>query len=665
MLRHNIEDTKVSSCSRSVVCARGSSGETKIKSVFQMLSVESTISSTRESVQHSSVDNNNLIEKSGRLSNNSQANETVSINESLSIRKRRACFSLKLKRLNFASFCDKTTTPESGDERAVNNEEIERLVSSSSSAYNSGNETSSAAENTDDSSGEEEQQIHLKRLRFDSVNSQNIFETINDVNEQQNEEEQQQSVEEEKENLQKDNLLEERALNSSPQTDTQLSDSDLILEDSITGKCYELIGSGRNCKAIDLSTQEMWHCQMLKQNEFNNLMEIVSRMKSVSNCYTEEGFAERSNLLLPFDQLQTLRSSKHPNIIYILLPNHYDSLSKLIEEECGEEAASFPYWCRPVCLSERLVQQILKQITVLLEFCHRIGLFFRDFRFCKFVFTDQAKTKLRLNNVLDLYISPSVDCDLINSREFIPAYISPEVLDKKNQVYGGRAADIWAFGVMMFTLLNGRLPFYEQSNNPIELFRRIRSHCFSSRMRSSVSEPARWLIHSLLKPCPDERPSAAQILQAHWFRNTSAMGLSSLWSSCSSYACKQIEKLQQTNNCKVFPLRDCPLLYSTRVVPNGTEWHKCRRKLTTHLLNPVRSFFQEQNEIDVGRSEVIHPLRYQAGLNSSGSALVNMPSVRGSPPSFVSIHRRELPFISLKIEREKVTEDQVVPDFSG
>jgi len=54
-------------------------------------------------------------------------------------------------------------------------------------------------------------------------------------------------------------------------------------------------------------------------------------------------------------------------------------------------------------------------------------------------------------------------------------------------------------------------------------------------------------------------------------------------------------------------------------------------------LNPVRSFFQEQNESDVGRSEVIHPLRYQAGLNSNGSALVNMPSVRGSAPSFVSV----------------------------
>lgn len=625
-----------------------------------MISLESTISSTRESAQHSSVDNNNFIQNSGSSSNNTQnlANEAVSFNESLSIRKRRACFSIKLKRLDFASFCTKTTTPESGDERAENNEEIESLVSSSSSAYNSGNETSSAAENTDDSSGEEEQQIHLKRLRFDSTNSQNIFETIND---QQNEEEQQ-SVEEEK-NLQKDNLIEEekeRSLNSSPIT--QLFNSDLILEDSTTGKCYELIGSGRNCKAIDLLTQEIWHCQMLKQNEFNNLMEIVSRMKSVSHCYTVEGFAERSNLLLPLDQLKTLRSSEHPDIIYILLPNHHDSLSKLIEEECGEEAvSSFPYWCRPVCLSERLVQQILKQITILLEFCHRIGLFFRDFRFCKFVFIDQAKTKLRLSNVLDLYISPSVDCDLINSREFIPAYVSPEVLDKKNQVYGGRAADIWAFGVMMFTLLNGRFPFYEQNHSPIELFRRIRSHCFSFCMRSSISEPARWLIHSLLKPCPDERPSAAQILQAHWFRNTSTMGLSSLWATCSSHACKHIEKLQQANNCKVLPLRDCPFIYSTRIVPNGTEWHKCRRKLTTNLLNPLRSSFQEQNGSNLVRSGV-HALRQQTEAVTNGPAVMTL-SRRPTPPSFVSIHQRELPFISLKIEREKTPlEDQVVPE---
>ena len=73
--------------------------------------------------------------------------------------------------------------------------------------------------------------------------------------------------------------------------------------------------------------------------------------------------------------------------------------------------------------------------------------------------------------------------------------------------------EVFIFFNLRFTLLNGRLTFYEQSNNPIELFRRIRSHCFSSRMRSSVSEPARWLIHSLLKPRPDERPSAAQILQ--------------------------------------------------------------------------------------------------------------------------------------------------------
>jgi serine/threonine protein kinase len=44
-----------------------------------------------------------------------------------------------------------------------------------------------------------------------------------------------------------------------------------------------------------------------------------------------------------------------------------------------------------VCFGEKRIQPILKQIAILLEFCHRIGLYFRDFRLRKFVFTDSEK----------------------------------------------------------------------------------------------------------------------------------------------------------------------------------------------------------------------------------------------------------------------------------
>jgi hypothetical protein len=36
-----------------------------------------------------------------------------------------------------------------------------------------------------------------------------------------------------------------------------------------------------------------------------------------------------------------------------------------------------------------------------------------------------------VNNVLDLYLASEMGRDSVVSREFIPAYVAPEVLDKK------------------------------------------------------------------------------------------------------------------------------------------------------------------------------------------------------------------------------------------
>jgi hypothetical protein len=67
---------------------------------------------------------------------------------------------------------------------------------------------SSASENTDDSSGEEEQQLHLKRLRFNSTESSNFLEELNDGSNIQKNEEEHQLIETKK-YLEKQDVLEE------------------------------------------------------------------------------------------------------------------------------------------------------------------------------------------------------------------------------------------------------------------------------------------------------------------------------------------------------------------------------------------------------------------------------------------------------------------------
>lgn len=70
----------------------------------------------------------------------------------------------------------------------------------------------------------------------------------------------------------------------------------------------------------------------------------------------------------------------------MLLPDHHGNLHQLLEENelsCLNGG--------PARLSEERAQPILKQMALLLDFCHRIGLYFRDFRLRKFVFTDSEK----------------------------------------------------------------------------------------------------------------------------------------------------------------------------------------------------------------------------------------------------------------------------------
>ncbi|KAH7693440.1 hypothetical protein AAVH_34679, partial [Aphelenchoides avenae] len=125
-------------------------------------------------------------------------------------------------------------------------------------------------------------------------------------------------------------------------------------------------------------------------------------------------------------------------------------------------------------------------------------------------------TKIRLSNVLDLYVAADTENDAISNRNVCPAYVAPEVLDINHATYSGRRADIWALGVFIFVLLTGRYPFNDR--NPTLLFRRIKCRKFTSYLQECISSEAKWLIYSLLRCNPLERPTATDVCNAHWLQ---------------------------------------------------------------------------------------------------------------------------------------------------
>jgi hypothetical protein len=72
-----------------------------------------------------------------------------------------------------------------------------------------------------------------------------------------------------------------------------VSSGGLVLQDHLRGATFELVGDGRNCKAVEAGNQTMWHCQIIKAEEYRQIAKIMIRMQLASKEYTAEEFEQR------------------------------------------------------------------------------------------------------------------------------------------------------------------------------------------------------------------------------------------------------------------------------------------------------------------------------------------------------------------------------------
>ncbi|XP_048210708.1 serine/threonine-protein kinase 40-like [Perognathus longimembris pacificus] len=100
--------------------------------------------------------------------------------------------------------------------------------------------------------------------------------------------------------------------------------------------------------------------------------------------------------------------------------------------------------------------------------------------------------------------------DLLKDQRGRPAYISPDVLS--DRPYRGKPSDIWALGVVLFTMLYGQFPFYDSI--PQELFCKIKAAEYTIPKDGWVSKNTLCLIWKLLVLDPQQHLAAADVLEA-------------------------------------------------------------------------------------------------------------------------------------------------------
>ncbi|XP_012276227.1 tribbles homolog 2 [Orussus abietinus] len=161
-------------------------------------------------------------------------------------------------------------------------------------------------------------------------------------------------------------------------------------------------------------------------------------------------------------------------------------------------------------LREPEARRLFKQIARAVAACHENGVVLRDLKLRKFVFADEARTRLRLESLEDAVIVDEQD-DKLTDRRGCPAYVAPEVL-RSGRAYSGQAADIWSLGVLLYTMLVGRYPFNDAEH--ASLFAKISRGQFA--VPEGLSPRAQCLVRSLLRKDPSERPCAEDVLRHPW-----------------------------------------------------------------------------------------------------------------------------------------------------
>lgn len=158
-----------------------------------------------------------------------------------------------------------------------------------------------------------------------------------------------------------------------------------------------------------------------------------------------------------------------------------------------------------------------RQIIMALNYLARKGVIHRDLKPENLLLAEKpSEDRPPIIKLTDFGIAKSiedgrkvVDCHGSGS----PMYLAPETIFEKPV---GFAVDMWACGVILYLLLVGYPPFWNERIETLLLSILQGNYTFPSPYWDSVSESAKDLIKKMLKVNPDERITASEALRHDW-----------------------------------------------------------------------------------------------------------------------------------------------------
>ncbi|XP_059609774.1 calcium/calmodulin-dependent protein kinase type II subunit delta isoform X2 [Phlebotomus argentipes] len=206
------------------------------------------------------------------------------------------------------------------------------------------------------------------------------------------------------------------------------------------------------------------------------------------------------------------RKLQHPNIVRlhdsIQEENyHYLVFDLVTGGELFEDIVAREFY------SEADASHCIQQILESVNHCHQNGVVHRDLKPENLLLASKAKGAAV--KLADFGLAIEVSGEQLAWFGFAgtPGYLSPEVLKKEPY---GKSVDIWACGVILYILLVGYPPFWDEDQHRLYSQIKAGAYDYPSPEWDTVTPDAKNLINQMLTVNPHKRITASEALKHPW-----------------------------------------------------------------------------------------------------------------------------------------------------
>lgn len=220
--------------------------------------------------------------------------------------------------------------------------------------------------------------------------------------------------------------------------------------------------------------------------------------------------SEREQTLNEVELMKLIGS--HPNIILVHDTFESDSFIFIVMELCPN-GELFDYLTRVVRLSEKKTRSIMRSILGAVSLFHKMNIVHRDLKPENILLDENMNVKISDFGFAIKLHENQLLTDLCGT----PGYLAPETLSCSmydDQPGYGIEVDMWACGVILYTLLSGSPPFWNRRQAIMLRTIMEGKYTFSSPEWDEISENAKDLINKLLTVDPAKRFTASDALNS-------------------------------------------------------------------------------------------------------------------------------------------------------